>query len=332
MQESFLRHTRNRQTKGRKPSSEASAGELIASDERGKHRSRPHAISDELKKQVREHIELFPRRKSHYSRADNKKREYLDEGLSISRMYLLYLEKYEPQIKTTGAKPQVKEWLYRKIFTEEYNLGFGYPRSDTCETCDLLQVTIKAAQSEAEREESQQELAAHQEKASQGYSALRAAKEATGSCVNHTLITFDLMQNLPVPTLTHSSMFYSRQLWAYNLGIYRYSSVVDDATMCMWNEAIAGRGADEICSCLRHYLGTLPPETTKLTASQIVVLAKTRTFRWFAFGMNRLQSAFNRLTTNSLLEATPTCQTTETLHTLRNARMVHRSMSLQTGR
>ena len=56
-------------------------------------------------------------------------------------MHRLYLEKYEPELGE-GEKPQVKEWLYRKIFNEEFNLGFGYPRSDTCEKCDLLKVLI----------------------------------------------------------------------------------------------------------------------------------------------------------------------------------------------
>ena len=87
-------------------------------------------------------------------------------------MYLLYLEKHEPQVKDSGDKPQVKEWLYRKIFNEEYNLSFGYPRSDTCETCDLLHVAIQASKSDTEREEATSELAEHQEKASQGYSSL----------------------------------------------------------------------------------------------------------------------------------------------------------------
>ncbi len=86
-------------------------GVLIASDMRGKHQNRANAIPDEAKQKVREHIDSFPRRKSHYSRSSNRKREYLDEGLSISRMYLLYLEKYEPQVKETGGKPEVKEWL-----------------------------------------------------------------------------------------------------------------------------------------------------------------------------------------------------------------------------
>jgi len=47
-------------------------------------------------------------------------------------MHRLYLEKYEPELDE-GKKPHVKEWLYRKIFNEEFNYGFGYPRSDTCE-------------------------------------------------------------------------------------------------------------------------------------------------------------------------------------------------------
>ena len=34
------------------------------------------------------------------------------------------------------------------------------------------------------------------------------------------LITFDMMQKLPVPTFTHNSMFYLRQMWVYNLGIH----------------------------------------------------------------------------------------------------------------
>ena len=75
-----------------------------------------------MKENIREHIKQFPRRKSHYSRSSNRKREYLDEGLSISCMYRLYLDKNEPE---AGRDPQAKEWLYRNIFNEEFNLTFG---------------------------------------------------------------------------------------------------------------------------------------------------------------------------------------------------------------
>ena len=91
------------------------SGALVASDSRGKHKERPHAIQTDTKEQIREHIRSFPRRQSHYSRSDNKKRQYLPEGLSIAEMHRLYLQQHEP----------VKEWLYRKIFNEEFNLSFG---------------------------------------------------------------------------------------------------------------------------------------------------------------------------------------------------------------
>ena len=146
-----------------KLASKMTAGALVASDGRRKHRNRPHSIPEEVKQKIREHIKKFPRRKSHYSRSDKKKREYLNDGLSIARMYQLYLEKYEPQVQEVQAKPEVKEWLYRKIFNEEFNLSFGYPRSDTCETCDLLHVAILASRSDVEREGNQDELASHDE-------------------------------------------------------------------------------------------------------------------------------------------------------------------------
>ena len=82
-----------------------SAGVLVASDNRRTHTNRPHTVSEEAKERVREHIATFPRRQSHYSRSDNLKREYLDENLSIARMYSLYPKKYEADME----EPVIKE-------------------------------------------------------------------------------------------------------------------------------------------------------------------------------------------------------------------------------
>ena len=234
------------------------SGVLSCSDGRGKHANRPHALSESLKEQVRQHISSFPSRESHYSRQSNKNRKYLPEGLSIARMYRLYLEKYEPDI-CDGEKPQVKEWLYRKIFTEEFNIGFGYPRSDTCETCDLLKVAIDSAEHEEECTKLQTELATHHENAAKGYESLRSDSK---NDENTLVLSFDLQQNLPVPTLVHGSMFYLRQLWVYNFGIHECYS--GSATMCLWNECIAGRGSDEIVSCLLEYFSQARPSIKKL--------------------------------------------------------------------
>lgn len=257
------------------------SGTILSSDERGRHHNRPKKVPEETKERIREHIKSFPQRKSHYSQKDNRKRRYLCENLSISRMYNLYLSKYEPQVSETGAKPQAKEWIYRKIFNEEFNLSFGYPRSDTCETCDLLQVAIQSSKSDEEQEKCQKELAKHQEKASQGYSSLRTDTATTKQVNNRWLITFDLMQNLPVPTLTHGSMFYSRQLWVYNFGIHNATS--NSANMYMWDETIAGRGADEICSCLQKYIETLPSEIQQLTCYSDSCFGQNKNFQIICF-------------------------------------------------
>lgn len=238
------------------------SGVLFSGDSRGKHDNRPNRINESLKDQIREHIRSYPSQESHYSRSSNRKRKYLSEGLSIARMYRQYLEMYEPNI-SDGEAPQVKEYLYRKIFTEEFNIGFGYPRSDTCEKCDLLKLSINIAQSENERDQKQAELAEHQEKASQGYRSLRTDSALAKDDPETLVIAFDLEQNLPVPTLTHNSMFYLRQLWVYNFGIHLCSD--ESAFMCIWDETIAGRGSSEIISCLLEYLSCNNPSVKKLT-------------------------------------------------------------------
>ena len=52
--------------------------------------------------------------------------------------------------------------MYRKIFNHEFNLGFGIPRTDTCATCDKLQLKVKTLEGH-EKAKKEEELAKHQE-------------------------------------------------------------------------------------------------------------------------------------------------------------------------
>ena len=173
-------------------------------------------------------------------------------------MYRLYLEKYEPDLEEREEQPLVKEWVYPKIFNEEFNIGFSYPHSDTCERCDLLKVAIESAQTEEERGRLQTELASHHEKAAQGYQSLLSDSEKSKADTTSVVFMFDLQQNLPVPTLTQGPMFYMRQLWVYNFGIHDCCS--NSALSCVWNETIAGRGSNEIIACLLEYNTQIPPQ------------------------------------------------------------------------
>ena len=228
---------------------------------------------------------------AHLRAAQNyHKREYLPEGFSIAAMRRLYLNKYEPE---ACDKPTVKEWLYRKTFVEEFNLGFGYPHSDTCQLCDELKIAIEAALSETQRDELCSNLAAHHSKASQGYEALREDTRLSKSNSDVHVITFDLQQNLPVPTLTHTAMFYLRQLWVYNFGIHACDS--GSAVICMWNETIAGRGACEIVSCLLQYFSKQTSNASKLVCYSDSCFGQNKNFLLFAFGTGSfLRRSLNR--------------------------------------
>jgi len=109
---------------GHSPISEAvrgcgETGHFIGEDKRGKHAAVNKTKDSDLQL-VRKHIESFPKMPSHYTRRDSKK-EYLDQGLNINKMYNLYKEFCSDQSLT--ANP-VSPAVYHQVFGREYNLSF----------------------------------------------------------------------------------------------------------------------------------------------------------------------------------------------------------------
>ncbi|KAJ8887686.1 hypothetical protein PR048_013904 [Dryococelus australis] len=85
-----------------------------------------------IEKAVKEHIASFKDNPSHYSRGASKKL-YLPSELNVNKMHQMY--KYK-------GLPIVSYEYYRMIFNLHFNIKFGYPRSDTCSTCDKFQAEI----------------------------------------------------------------------------------------------------------------------------------------------------------------------------------------------
>ena len=94
-------------------------GGLPKLDQRGRH-APPNKTSDEDMAFIHEHIQSFPSYTSHYSRSENPNRKYLSPDLSLSKMYSLY----RATCTEKGRKP-VGDWVYRKVYNEQYNLSFG---------------------------------------------------------------------------------------------------------------------------------------------------------------------------------------------------------------
>lgn len=200
-------------------------------DQRGKHQNRPHKIDDQVREYIKQHIAQFPAEESHYSRTKNINKKYLSPLLSISKMHKLFLE--QCALDNVAQTFYVKECTYRNVFVSDFNLSFGFPKSDTCSTCD-------AGKSSEEHIQSYHEA----------YDALRANREQAKNSNNFAYMTMDLQQTMPLPRLSTSKAFYLRQMWLYNFGIHIITKEGDKSVMCSWTEDQAGRGSSEVVSCL----------------------------------------------------------------------------------
>ncbi|KAE8751014.1 hypothetical protein FOCC_FOCC002099 [Frankliniella occidentalis] len=221
-----------------------------ANDMRGKSKSSRKNLSVPTIAAVKDHINSFPAYVSHYSRQESSQR-YLASYLTLRKMHKRYLEENNPKVSYSK---------YRSIF-KSMGLKFKEPKSDTCASCDAFHIRLKGCSGE-EKEAVERELQHHQNKAQKAYQIKR--KKIAEAKLDPTKVTivFDLEQCLPVPDLPTGKVYYSRQLYAYNLTI-----VQGQTTFCyMWAEHEGKRGANEIASCIFHYITTeMGENVTELT-------------------------------------------------------------------
>ena len=92
------------------------------------------------------------------------------------------------------------------------------PKSDTCKTCDSLRVRIEAETDETAKAQLEGERELHHAKAERTYLQLKEDTALAKSDPTVTVISFDLEQTLPTPSISTNVVFYKRQLWTYNLG------------------------------------------------------------------------------------------------------------------
>lgn len=231
---------------------------MIESDLRGKHKA-SNKIPEEMCQQIRKHILKYPAYESHYSRERTEKK-YLGSHLNISKMYSLYVEEC---LENNVA--YAKKWLFHKIFNENFNLSFTLPDNDTCDVCDKNLTAMKNKHSAEELDQIKKTHKEHLEEASLRYRLKKEDKTISKIDKTKRVLMVDLEKCLPTPNLTNSQSFYLRKLWTLNYTIHDSSN---DKTWCMlWDEVTAGRGGNEMASCLyswavQELMGT---ETKKLT-------------------------------------------------------------------
>lgn len=179
-------------------------------------------------------------------------------------MWKLFLEANKDNEEAQSCKYH----FYYKIFTREFNLGFGTPRTDICSYCEERQQRLKCEEDEEKRKTIVCELLVHKRRAKRFYELMNA--EIT--CDNTACFVFDMMQNQPLPRTALGEAFYCRQLWQYYLGIVRHygpKSKQDktDVSFYTWGENDAMRGSSQVCSAVFHYLSefcTANPQIKKI--------------------------------------------------------------------
>lgn len=224
--------------------------EGTVTDLRGKHIPHNKAPEERIN-YVKMHITSFPRYRSHYCREDNPNKMFLHHGLNLSIMYRLYKEKMSEDNLVSEI---VSQSLYENIFYKEFNLSFKPPHKDSCKTCDIIQTKLLAAENDTNNTENvhclkiEQEL--HHRKVESARSEMNSDKEKALKG-DITVLTFDLQKTFLLPKVPTGVVYYKRQLSCFNLGIHDLGN--NTATMNIWHEGLAGRGPDEIGSCLLKY-------------------------------------------------------------------------------
>lgn len=156
---------------------------------------------------------------------------------------------------------------YRQIFNKDFNISFGYPRSDTCSSCDQFLALLKLLQSklrgtevtdemkksiEAEISTKTAENNLHKSKAEVFYQRKKLARKQAIKQVDFECIAMDFQKNLPMPNLSTNDVYYKRQLTLHSFNIHVLST--NSATFYCYPETIGGKGSNDVASLLHYFI------------------------------------------------------------------------------
>ncbi|CAH2217449.1 jg19649 [Pararge aegeria aegeria] len=236
------------------------SGEPIV-DGRGIHRGDINKLTDEDHKFIVDIINNLPKYESHYRRNNNSGTLYLRPGMTINKIYDIYTKEHAEMY---GIDRKCASFAtLKKIFYADFNLKCKKLKKDTCNKCDQLFNQISNAKTEQEQEDAKTERLKHLERAEMLRNQMNQDFIDARNIPDVECLTFDLEKTLPLPRIPTNVAFYKRQLWLYNSGIH---SASDDVGHCyVWVEGEAGRGAQEVGSCLVKYIKTkLQPSVKNL--------------------------------------------------------------------
>lgn len=216
-------------------------------DKRGKN-VKSNVVGQQHREEIREHISCFPVKTSHYS---NREYKYLDAELNVKIMYSLFKERY--------PNSPVKYSYYIKFFKENFDLHFGRPQVDVCNTCEDLSLKIKNPKlNDGAKRVAVAEKIVHQRRANKFYNALKATTDECKQREDLTAFCFDFMQNLQLPEFPTQDKFYLSQL---TVSLFCITDLkTQKSFFYIYHEGQAAKGPNEVCSFILDYIKNVAPE------------------------------------------------------------------------
>lgn len=165
--------------------------------------------------------------------------------MNILRLYAIYKD-----FCKTNNDISVSNFFFRKVFTEENNIGFHLPKKDKCRTCSKFDNIINL-NGDSSQDESfinhQKHINDKEDCKAMFLKYQNSLDNATSLCVS-----FDLQKVLNTPKGDNMNLYYSRKFSTYNLTIYESRN--QNAFCYLSGETIGNRGCNEIVSCIYNYL------------------------------------------------------------------------------
>jgi len=205
-------------------------------DMRGKHSTLHRKLNEHTKRLIYDHIKRFKGRQSHYSLKDSKKM-YLPEDLNVKKMFTMFKQLHPTVV--------VSYETYRCILNSEFNISFGYPRTDTCTTCDEFLAQLKTLSPVTDDKEIQNlttKNMLHKRKAETFYVRKKIARQEAKKTKKMAAVCMDFGKNISLPNITTNDVYYKRQLSMYSFNIHILSS--QQSIFYVYNESIAKKGAN----------------------------------------------------------------------------------------
>ncbi|KAK3908779.1 hypothetical protein KUF71_003421 [Frankliniella fusca] len=224
-------------------------GFTIPPDKRGRHVRKPTQVTPEKIESVKQHVNLFPKVPSHYCRKRTK-REYLERGLSVSKMAFLY-SKWAAENNLSKSAIATRR-QYRDILNSNFNIGFFKPKKDQCSLCSLMR---NKSNNRQVREAKKDLWVAHVKNKTKSRALKEKDKNEAIKDKSIAVCSFDLQKQLTCPKSEDSAMYYRSKLNVYNFTVFDH--VGRNGTCFLWHEGIGKKGSSEISSSLLQVIRDL---------------------------------------------------------------------------